>query len=209
MWVIIPVKRLDTSKSRLDSVLTPVQRQRFSLYMLQDILHTLMQSVVLSGVTVVSCDAQVMALARAEGADVLNSHADAGYAADVLKGVEYVGAEISANTLIVPADVPELDESALVYLNRVHKSGVTLCPASNDGGTNGLVFTPPLAIDLMYGENSFEKFRLEAERRHTPVNIARPAGLTRDIDRPDDLLALRSQPNGGRAWRFLRNLQTL
>ena len=206
MWVIIPVKRLDAAKLRLASVLTSVQRQRLSLYMLQDILHTLTRSAVPGGVTVVSCDKDAMALARAEGVEVLDTETDAGYAEDVLKGVEYVSARTSARTLIIPGDVPELDEHDLLDLNRAPGEGVTLCPASNDGGTNGLLFTPPLTIDLMYGENSFERFRLEAKSRHTSVNIARPAGLLRDIDRPDDLLAFRSQPGGGLAWRFLRSL---
>ena len=116
MWVILPVKRLDDSKLRLAGVLAPAQRRHLSLCMLEDILDTLAASVAVGGVTVVSCDTDVMELARGKA-----------------------------------ADVPELGGSDLAHLDRVHGEGVTLCPAANDGGTNGLVFTPPLAMEPKYG----------------------------------------------------------
>ena len=207
MWVIIPVKQLDSSKLRLAPVLTPAQRRQLSLCMLEDILDILTGSAVVGGVTVVSCDTDVMALARAKGVDVIDTGTDGGYAADVLKGIEHISAKRADKALIIPADVPELEERDLVHLDRVHREGVTLCPAANDGGTNGLVFTPPLAMDLKYGENSFEEFRREAEQRQVPVNIARPAGLARDMDLPEDLHALRKQSGANRTWRYLRSLE--
>jgi len=207
MWVIIPVKRLEHSKLRLAGVLTPDQRRQLSLCMLEDILDTLAGSAAIGGVTVVSCDTDVMALARAEGVDVLDTGTDGGYAADVLKGIEHISGKGMDKALIIPADVPELEERDLVYLDRVHKEGVTLCPAANDGGTNGLVFTPPLAMDLKYGENSFNEFRREAERRRIPLNVAKPTGLARDMDLPDDLDALRKQSGANRTWRYLRSLE--
>ena len=207
MWVIIPVKRLDSSKLRLAPVLTPAQRRQLSLCMLEDILDTLAGSAAVGGVTVVSCDTNVMKSARAKAVDVLDTKTDGGYAVDVLKGIEHITGKSVRKTLIIPADVPELEERDLAHLDRVHREGVTLCPAANDGGTNGLVFTQPLPIDLKYGENSFDEFRREAEQRRIPLNIAKPAGLGRDIDRPEDLLALRSQSSGNRTWRHLKSIQ--
>ena len=207
MWVIIPVKRLEHSKLRLAGVLTPDQRRQLSLFMLEDILDTLAGCAAGGGVTVVSCDTDVMELARARNVEALDTGTDGGYAADVLKGIEHIRGKGMDKALIIPADVPELEAGDLDYLDRVHKEGVTLCPAANDGGTNGLVFTPPLAMDLKYGENSFEEFRREAEQRRVPVNIARPAGLARDMDLPEDLQALRKQSGANRTWRYLRSLE--
>ena len=207
MWAIIPVKRLAHSKLRLAAVLTPAQRRQLSLHMLEDILDTLAGSAVVCGVTVVSCDTQIIELARGKGVDLLDTGTDGGYAADVLRGVERISGKGMGKALIIPADVPELDNSDLTHLDQVHEGGVTLCPAESDGGTNGLVFTPPLAMELMYGENSFAKFRREAEQRRVPVNIARPAGLARDIDRPEDLSALRRQSGGKRSWRYVKSLE--
>ena len=207
MWVIIPVKRLEHSKLRLAGVLTPDQRRQLSLRMLEDILGVLAGSSPVGGVTVVSCDTDVMELARAKGVDVLDTGTDGGYAADVLKGIKHITGKSAHKTLIIPADVPELEERDLVYLDRVHREGVTLCPAANDGGTNGLVFTPPLAMELKYGENSFEEFRREAEQRRIPFNVVKPTGLARDMDLPDDLHALRKQSGANRTWRYLRSLE--
>ena len=206
MWALLPVKRLEHSKLRLAGILTPAQRRQLSLCMLEDILNALDSASVVSGITVVSCDTDVIQTALGQGTGVLDTGADAGYAEDVLKGVEYISGKDVDRALVIPADVPELDHTDLTSLDRVHTEGVTLCPAENDGGTNGLVFTPPLAISLMYGENSFAGFRKEAEKRQVPVRVARPPGLARDIDRPDDLLALQNRPTGNGTWRYLRSL---
>ena len=207
MWVIIPVKRLEHSKLRLAGVLTPDQRRQLSLCMLEDILDTLAGSAAVGGITVVSCDTDVMELARVKGVDVFDTGTDGGYAADVLKGIGHISGKGMDKVLIIPADVPELEASDLVYLDRVHREGVTLCPAANDGGTNGLAFTPPLTMDLKYGENSFEEFRREAEQRRIPSNVVKPTGLARDMDLPEDLDALRKQSGANRTWRYLRSLE--
>ena len=207
MWVLLPVKRLEHSKLRLAGVLTLAQRRRLCLCMLEDILDALDSASVVSGVTVVSCDTDVIQAALAQGIEVLDTGVDSGYAADVLKGVEYISDKGVDKVLVIPADIPELDHTDLTYLDEVHTAGVTLCPAGNDGGTNGLVFNPPLDIGLMYGENSFRKFRREARQYRVAVTIARPAGLARDIDRLDDLLALQGQPAGNSTWRYLRSIE--
>ena len=192
---------------RLAGVLTPGQRRQLSLCMLEDILDTLAGSAPVGGATVVSCDTDVMELARAKGVEVLDTGTDGGYGADVLKGIEHISGKGMDKALIIPADVPELEQQDLVCLDRVHRSGVTLCPAANDGGTNGLVFTPPLAMELKYGENSFDEFRREAEQRRIPLNVEKPTGLARDMDLPEDLLALLKQPGANRTWRYLRSLE--
>ena len=206
MWALLPVKRLENAKLRLAGILTPAQRRRLSCCMVEDILSALGKSTVISGVTVVSCDESVISLAQDCQAAVLNTGVDHGYSADVLKGIEALSDEAVDKALVIPADVPELDPLDLAYLNRIHKKGITLSPADNDGGTNGLVFTPPLAIGLRYGEDSLTEFCKEAKQRQVPANIARADGLARDLDRPEDLLALQRQPKGNRTWRYVKSL---
>ena len=207
MWVLLPVKQLEHSKLRLAGMLTLEQRCRLSFHMVEDILNTLDQSSVVSGITVISSDETIISLAQDYLTDVLDTGVDHGYISDVQKGVESVNEQDVDKVLIIPADVPELDHSDLTHLDQVHEGGVTLCPAESDSGTNGLLFTPPLSIKLMYGENSFAKFLREAERQQVPINIARPAGLARDIDRPEDLSAFRRQSGGNRSWRYVKSLE--
>ena len=207
MWVLLPVKRLEHSKLRLGALLTPAQRRQLCLCMLEDILDALDKTPGVNGVTVVSCDTDVISRVNGPGVDILDTGVDGGYAADVLKGIEAVSGKDVDKVLVIPADVPELSNTDLIGLDRSHQEGITLCPAHNDGGTNGLVFTPPLTIDLMYGENSFERFRREARQRQVTVNISSPPGLARDIDRPDDLFALQQLSTGGHAWGYLKSLE--
>jgi 2-phospho-L-lactate guanylyltransferase (CobY/MobA/RfbA family) len=75
-----------------------------------------------------------------------------------------------------------------------------------DGGTNGLVFSPPLEIPLRYGKDSLNKFKQEAARQGIETRLAPIRGLERDIDRPEDLIWLREQPRGGQAWTYVRGL---
>ena len=206
MWALLPVKHLSKTKLRLSGVLTRAQRRQLSCCMVEDILDALHTTAVIDGITVVSCDETVMSLAAARQAEVLNTGADHGYAVDVSKGVEAISNKPVDKVIIIPADVPELDAADLACLDRAHKAGVTLCPADKDGGTNALVFTPPLAIRLMYGDGSFDQFRKEAKKKNIPVTIAARDRLSRDIDRPDDLLALQRQPGGGRTWRYVKLL---
>ena len=203
MWALVPIKRLEQAKLRLAGVLTPGQRRQLSLYMLEDVLDVLSGSAVIAGVTALSCDADVISSAQEQGAEALDTGADSGYAADVLKGIEHISGKCVNKVLVLPADVPELSNEELMLLERAHQDGVTLCPARRDGGTNGLVFTPPLPIDLKYGAHSFAEFCREAEQRRIPVNVVAPLGLACDLDRPADLLALRRQPAGNRTWRYL------
>ena len=135
MWALLPVKLLDHTKLRLAGILTRAQRRQLSYCMVEDILDTLDQTSVVSGITVISCDDAVFSLAQDYQADVLNTGVDNGYAADVLKGVEAVSDQDIDKVLIIPADVPELDHSDLIHLDRVHEEGITLCPAEKDGGT--------------------------------------------------------------------------
>ena len=206
MWALLPVKRLDHAKSRLAGALTPRQRRRLSLCMAEDALSVLSRAAAIDGVMVVSCDEAALALAAAYGAQTLNTGADHGYIDDVLSGVEVLVRQGAGRILIIPADVPELGEADLTRLRQAPEAGITLCPAAHDGGTNALAFTPPLALRLMYGAGSFDRFRQEAARSKAPVTVARCAGLARDLDRLEDLAALRRQPSGGRAWRYARSL---
>ncbi len=183
------------------------QRRQLSYRMVEDILTTLNSSAVIEGATVISCDRSILALAANNQVEALDTGGDHGYAEDTLKGIQHIGDVGIDKIMIIPADVPALSNEDLTQLNKTHNGGITLCPAANDGGTNALVFTPPLSIRLMYGESSLTAFQQEAERHNVPTRIQHCAGLACDIDRLEDLISLTEKTEGGLAWRYARSLR--
>ena len=206
MWVIIPVKELKNSKLRLADVLSPEQRAQFSFLMLGDVLATLSTSNDVEGVTVISSDASVKTMAEQYNVAFMLTDLDSGYSEDAMEGVKALAKERIGTIAIIPSDVPQLAHEDLSRLNQFHHKGLTLCPAVMDGGTNGLLFSPPLSIPLMYGLDSLGRYQDEARRNSIPVKIENIASLERDIDRPGDLLWLRNHASGGKAWSFIQGV---
>jgi 2-phospho-L-lactate/phosphoenolpyruvate guanylyltransferase len=200
LWAVVPVKSMAQAKQRLAGVLTPQERPALARAMLQDVLRALMASDCLAGTLVVTNDATATALAQAAGANVLADAPDAGLVPALRHAAQTLTQQGRAGMLIVPADVPLITPQDIVHIAQRHQRharggrAATLVYASHDGGTNALACSPPDAVPLCYGPDSF--------RLH--VQAARALGLTpdvlhmprfgRDIDGPADLQSLLAEP---------------
>jgi 2-phospho-L-lactate/phosphoenolpyruvate guanylyltransferase len=203
MWVILPVKAFKNAKLRLANVLTPAQRARFSYLMLEDILQTLSTSEAVQGITLISSDQSVQTLAKRYQTEFQLTDLDSGYSHDAMQAITTISQDNIDTLAIIPADVPQLSHEDLSRLHRIHDKGMTLCPAIIDGGTNGLLFSPPLPVPLMFGIDSLSKYQSAAAQNDIQVRIEKVRGLERDIDRPEDLLWLKEQKSGGKAWSYI------
>ncbi len=207
MWVIVPVKAFKHAKLRLAEMLTPQQRARLSYLMLEDILKTLYSSDDVQGMTLISSDLSVRALADRYQATFLLSNRDGGYSQDATRAIRSVDRKAVDTIAIIPSDVPCLSCQDLSRLYLIHDEGMTLCPAVIDGGTNAVLFSPPLPIPLMFGIDSLNKYRHAAEQNKVAIRIEQVSGLERDIDRPADVIWLKQQPCGAQAWSYLHELK--
>ncbi len=204
MWIILPVKHLQDSKFRLKDVLSDEQRSRFSYLLLKDTLQTLGSSKHVQGVTIISSDQSLSRLAEQYHAKFILTGRDSGYSKDAMDAITELPKTVVDKITIIPADLPQLSHRDLELLDKAHKEGITLCAAEKDGGTNALIFTPPLAIPLMFGPESFIKHQQAAKDRGITVNIVNATGMQRDIDRPDDMLWFCKQSTGGQAWAYVK-----
>lgn len=111
----------------------------------------------------------------------------------------------SADTLaIFPADIPLVTPADIDNLFIQHESGLAICPAARDGGTNALVVTPPDAIGFHFGENSALRHAEAGRAAGLPVQFIDSPNFARDIDTAEDLEWLcRTLPEG----EFLEALQ--
>jgi len=203
----MPVKRLAAAKSRLAATFSPEQRAHFSALMCADVLAALAVATRVQGVTVVGSDPLVADLAREHGAEFMPRPADAGYSVDATAAIEVLAGRGSAPIAVLPADVPQVAPAELDALAAAAVTagcGIVLVPALIDGGTNGLVFAPPLPIPLCFGPQSFAGHCQAATARGIAIHTAELPGLQRDIDRPEDVRWLAARKRGGRAWAWVR-----
>ena len=206
MWIILPVKHLQDSKIRLKDILSDEQRYRFSYLMVTDTLQTLYSSDHVQGVTMISSDQSLSRLAEQYHAKFILTDKDSGYSKDAKNAIAALTQNGVDKIAIIPTDLPQLSHHDLELLDKAHQQGITLCAAEKDGGTNALVFTPPLAIPLLFGLDSCKKHQQAANNRGVTVNTVQASGIQRDIDRADDLLWLSKQASGGEAWKYVKNL---
>ena len=195
---IVPVKALGQAKRRLSSVLPDAARQRLMLTMLEDVLGALAGVACVDGIAVVTPDERVAALARAAGAIVVPEPGAGELNAAVAAGVAFAVSHGAVQALIVPADVPlaTSEEIAALVRSRGSQPGVTLAPAHDGGGTNGLLLAPPGAFSPGYGPGSYVQHLSQAMARRVDLNVVHLPGLARDIDEPADLLLLAAAKAG-------------
>ncbi len=185
LWIVVPVKPLRDSKTRLAGTLDGGQRRALVRRLLRQTLRTVRHSHVATGCLVVSRDPQVLHLARGAGAATLREiHPSLNAALAQAAGV------LSGAMLVLPLDLPRLAPASLLALTR--RSGgraAAIAPDRARRGTNALLLQPPDLIRCAFGPGSFAR-HVEALRQVgvTPRVVTR-GELALDIDTPADLRA--------------------
>jgi len=224
VWALLPVKRFATGKSRLSAVLTSQQRHELTCHMLSDVLSALRQAACIDTIVILSDEPGIApilwATAAGRGGERL-SHVERRrerYQGDVNRSLTAAIAEMPASAdriLIIPADVPAVAPADIEALSCAHERlarrgtpSVVLVPAVADRGTNAVLTSRPLAIELQFGARHSLARHLESARRTGAAAqvLARP-GLTRDIDRPDDLDWFAGGAFTGDTAAYLRRMQ--
>ena len=201
---LVPVKALDTGKSRLVASVSREQIERLSLAMLEDVVGCLLRVGSIDRVAVVTPDARV-GDARKSSARARWLRDDPGLNPSLDAACEELAREGVETLLIVLGDVAgvrEEDVEALfTSLRGLGGSGVVLAP-SRDGGTSALLRAPC--------ERDPESLR-QAQRSRTPRSGAgrrarvrrAPERVARDRPRPG-----RGRPKRSPAHRSLPAVRT-
>lgn len=196
-WALIPIKRLDTAKTRLSPALTRHQRQDLTLAMARDVLSCLVDCEQLAGIAIVSADEKAKQLCHAfealwieepPGAD-LNTAITAAAGELMERSVQHL--------ICLPADIPLIRPHDIQALLSHHHTApaVTLAPATNSSGTNALVCSPPAVIPFCYGPDSFYRHQRNASRVGIkPQQITLP-NIGLDLDTVQDIEQLLASPS--------------
>jgi 2-phospho-L-lactate guanylyltransferase len=204
---VLPVKRFDDAKQRLDRDLSAGTRRALAEAMLADVLTALGGARGVDGVVVVTSEDRAAELARAAGAEAIGDPAQPGHSAAAAHGVAWALHAGAGRALLVPGDCPALDPGDLDGLLEAQEGGVTVVPDRHGTGTNALVLAPPDAIAPSFGPGSRARHEEAASAASLPCVVAEPRSLVLDVDTAEDLQALRAalaaRPGGAAHTREL------
>ncbi|MCB1644041.1 MAG: 2-phospho-L-lactate guanylyltransferase [Pseudomonadales bacterium] len=192
--VVIPVKQLANAKQRLAGFLSPEQRSGLFKAMVEDVLEAVTVCDRIDDVYLITNDDEVAELARAYGAQTLTEPAQPG----LIEAVTEAGTKLQQSgvetMVFLPGDVPlvSAEELEIVLDGFGHSDNheFLIVPASDLGGSNCVLVSPPDCMTFGFGEDSFRRhLRLARERGINP-GVARLPGIGLDVDTPADLFSL-------------------
>jgi 2-phospho-L-lactate guanylyltransferase len=216
---LIPVKRLEHSKSRLLPQLPDGDRQALTLAMLEDLIEALQATPGLDRIAVTTPDPAVAERASRAGAQVL-MRPQPGLNAALEEGRARLRAAMDPEEalLIVLGDVagalpkdlarllaaasPSDPPDELQHEGAALPSGVWLAPSS-DGGTSALLQRPADLIPCCFGRDSAKRHREAAAAAGAAYHELTLPSLAIDLDAPEDLEAFLATRGGGRRTRRL------
>lgn len=201
-WALVPIRGLETAKSRLGGDLDAEERLELVTELLRRTLVATRDAGRIAGTIVVTKDGDAAELARlhdavglVESAPGLNEAIDAARSVAVARGATAV--------LVLPADLPAVSSLAVdELLEAVAEGGangavgaragvgglVALVGDRHGAGTNALLLAPATVIAPAFGIGSREAHaRAAAEVGARFVELASP--LSFDVDTSADLLA--------------------
>jgi 2-phospho-L-lactate guanylyltransferase len=207
IWAVVPVKEFADAKQRLAPTLAADQRRRLAAAMVQDVLAVLAAATGLAGIVVVTCDPEARRLAQRFGARVVDEHAREGQTAAVSTAATMLAREGVGGMLAVPGDIPLIGAAEVAAILAAHgpAPAFTIVPAHDRRGSNAVLCSPPDAVPLAFGNDSFLPHLAVARARGVEPTVLRLPGIGLDIDNPVDLTRLAERAYGQR----LRVLEVL
>jgi len=211
---VVPIKDTANAKQRLAGVLSGAERQQLALAMLEDVLAALAPDDELAGILVVTTDPVATAIAARYGADVSPDGAGDGHTGAVTAAARKLADE-GFDLLVLPGDIPLVEAADIRQLVRTHLMAAggnapafTIVPARDRRGSNAVLCSPPQAVPLRFGENSFFPHLAVARARGIEPAVVELAHIALDIDTPDDLALFLTEGTSTHARALLTRWQS-
>jgi len=197
--VVVPLRGIESGKSRLGQALDAEEREVLVLGLLGRTLDVLAAWPAARRVYLVTGDMATCELARRAmpSLTIVREPANGGLNAALMAARDAALAAGATAVLMLPADLPMLDVAALERLldgaDAALAAGsgrplIVVAPSDARGGTNALLVSPPNLIEPSFGESSLAAHLLAASQADATVQLVVDPGLGFDLDTPDDLL---------------------
>jgi 2-phospho-L-lactate guanylyltransferase len=205
-WAVVPIRGLETAKTRLGGELDPEERRSLVTEMLRRTLVATRDAASVAGTVVVTMDPAAAAMATRHRAIGLLERVPGGLNAAIEAARSVAIARGASAVLVLPADLPAVSAAALEELIATAEAAVAdetaaqglalVVPDRHGEGTNALLVSPPEAMAPLFGERSRAAHRaaaLGAGLRHLEVD----GPLSLDVDTAADLLVAAASLRGG------------
>jgi 2-phospho-L-lactate guanylyltransferase len=98
--------------------------------------------------------------------------------------------------LTVPGDIPRITAAEVSTLITAHRDApsFTIAPAHDELGSNAILMSPPDAVTLRFGEDSYYPHLAAARTAGIEPTVVKLPGIGMDIDHPADLRMFLSMP---------------
>jgi 2-phospho-L-lactate guanylyltransferase len=164
----------------------------------------------LAGIIVVTLDPKVTTLATRLDMRVITEGARDGHTGSVTAAIRLLAREGRGGMITVPGDIPAATAQEIEAVLAAHRAApsFTISPAHDDLGSNAVVCSPPGAVPLRFGDNSYFPHLDAARRCGIEPTIVRQPGIAMDIDHPVDLAMFLRLPQsaGTRTRAFLEEV---
>ncbi len=189
IWVVVPVKDTAAAKQRLAAALPQHLRRAFFLAMLEDVLAALAEVPGLAGRLLVTTDPAALRLAARYDAQCMEEGAADGHTGAVAAASRRLAAEGRPAMLTLPGDIPLVTADEIARLIAAHRPApsFTIAPSHDERGSNAIILSPPDAVKLRFGEDSFFPHLAAAEACGIAPTVLQLPGIALDIDNPSDL----------------------
>jgi 2-phospho-L-lactate guanylyltransferase len=203
IWAVVPVKDTSTAKQRLATVLPAYLRQALALAMLEDVLAALAGVHGIAGRLLVTSDPAALVLATRYDCASMAEGAGGGHSGAVAAAARRLAREGRGGMLTLPGDIPLVTAAEIGEIIAAHRPApsFTIAPSHDERGSNAILMSPPNAVALSFGENSFFPHLAAAEAKGIAPTVLHLPGVALDIDNPADLAhfaRLRSRTRAGR-----------
>jgi 2-phospho-L-lactate/phosphoenolpyruvate guanylyltransferase len=187
---ILPVKRLERAKRRLNEQLGAGSRAALASAMFSDVLAALERSTELEAILVVSGEPALQDLAFGGRTTLMPDLTERGQSPAALAGLARASELGCTRALLVPGDCPLLDPSEIDELlgnGRIDDVDVLIVPDRHRSGTNALLLDPRSAFEPKFGPDSLS-LHVEEALRHGLHHAVEPIqSLELDVDTSGDL----------------------
>ena len=202
-WAIVPIRGLESSKTRLGEGLDAEERLELVTDLLTRTLAATRDAARIAGTVVVTMDPEAAGMARDHRAIVLVERAP-GLNAAIVAARSVAEARGATAIVVLPADLPAISAVAVDTLvesavraarppaRSGHRGVVAIVPDRHGSGTNALLVSPPALIEPAFGTESLERHRAAAAvAGASTVELDGP--LAFDLDTTADLLTVQSE----------------
>lgn len=213
IYAIIPVSQFANAKTRLSPFLSPEERKNLLKAMLKDITNTLKP--IVDKILIISKDEEVLAYAEElelttiieedhKQSKVQKASDNSGLNRALKQAMKW-SRKKTRKVIILPSDIPLIGKTNIKLLIDQSKNLDFIIVPSKGGGTNTLI-TKPLAIDMQFGEFSFQRHIEEAEKKKLAPLVHDSFYMALDVNTTEDLGEIMIHGNGTETKKYLESL---